>query len=304
MYTYIAYRNLKDHFFQNSCCGGTPVNNDYRLTLVKDGNRHLLTLGSLNYAVTKESGDKFIEDVLSKCTAEHKGFFPLIQSLNGKETAAVIEMTREVDMGTTTMQQYFYYDMDDEVLLQMLDNLRAKSGEPLSSRELMNYCYPNAVLPEEDFELQSIYHGIYCKPENRPISVIQTFLPDKKKSRFWIRNNGLSVEIRDGDNEITYDVPSELLPEIKNKVRELCSKPAEAYVEHGEWEAYIKFGKDEKRIFTDPENTMKLLEEIASKGELQSTETVDTNKYYPVGKISLGTGFTGLGMIGFMGNRT
>jgi len=52
---------------------------------------------------------------------------------------------------------------------------------------------------------------------------------------------------------------------IKEKVRELCSKPEEAYVEHGEWEGYITFGKDEKRIFTDPENTKKLLEEIASK---------------------------------------
>lgn len=301
MYLYIAYRNLKDHFSQNNMCGGTPVNNDYRFTCIKDGIYYLLTLDHSNYAVSKERGDKFIEDVLSKCTGEHQGFFPLCPSLNGKETASVVEMTRKVDNGRFTMNQNIYYDMDDEVLLQMLEDLRSDSGEPLDSKALMNYCYPNAVLPDEDFELVTIYHGIYCKPENRPNSVIQTFFPDKRISHLWRRKDGLSVEIREDDNKITYDIPVELLPEIKDKVRQLCREPAEAYVEHGSWEGYIKFGKDEERIFTDPDKTLSLLKDIASKGEVISTEAVDKHKYYPVVNNPLGGAFTGFGMIGMSG---
>ena len=125
MYLYIAYRNLKDHYAQNNACGGPPCNNDYRFNAICDGVYYLLTKGNMNYAVS----------VKSKCNGEHFGYFPLVPSLNGKETAAVVEMSQD--------RNHFYYDMDDELLLQMLDDLKAKSGNPLNERELMNYCYPN-----------------------------------------------------------------------------------------------------------------------------------------------------------------
>ena len=300
MHVYIAYRNLKEHFIQNNMCGAAPVNNDYRFTPVKDGIYFLLTQNNMNYAVSKEAGDKFIEDVLSKCSGEHPGLFPLCQSLDGKETAAVIELSRVVDNGRTSTDRYFYYDMDADVLLQMLDDLRSGSGEPMDSEALMNYCYPNAVLPEGDFELDTIYHGIYCKPDNTPNSVIRTTFPDKKASRFWTRKDGLSVEIREDNNEITYDIPAGLLPEIKDKVRQLCSEPAKAYVEHGSFEGFIRFGKDKERIFTDPDKTLALLKEIASHGTVSSTEAVDTNKFYSVGKPPFGGAFTGFGMMGIL----
>ena len=303
MHVYIAYRNLKDHYFQNALCGGPPLNNDYRFTPVKDGVYYLLTQNNLNYAVSKEEGDKFIEDVLSKCSGEHQGLFPpLCQSLDGKETAAVVELSRTVDNGRISTEQYYYCDMDADVLLQMLDDLKSLSGEPLDHKALMNYCYPNAVLPEGDFELVTIYHGIYCKPDNTSNSVIQMVFPDKRTSRFWIRKDGLSVEIREGDNEITYDVPTDFLPEIKDKVRLLCKEPAEAYVEHGDWEGFIRFGKKEERIFTDPDKTLELLKEIASRGSVLSTEAVDTNKYYPVNKFPAGVSPLGFGMMGIFGN--
>lgn len=171
MYLYIAYRNLKDHYAQNNLCGGPSYNNDYRFTAICDGVYYLLTKDNMNYAVSKENGDKFIEEVKSKCTGEHPNFFPLVPSLNGKETTAVVEMSQG--------RNQFYYDMDDELLFQMLDDLKAKSGEPLNERELMDYCYPNPALPEGDFELCEIYHGIYFKPDNTPASVIGSFDPDK-----------------------------------------------------------------------------------------------------------------------------
>ena len=303
MHVYIAYRNLKDHYFQNTLCGGPPINNDYRFTSVKDCIYYLLTKDKMNYAVSKEAGDKFIADVLSKCTGEHQGLFPpLCQSLDGKETAAVVEVSRTEDNGRISAEQSFYYDMDADVLLQMLDDLKSASGDPLDHKALMNYCYPNAVLPEGDFELVTIYHGIYCKPDNTSNSVIQTVFPDKRSSHFWIRKDGLSVEIRDGDNEVTYDVPSDLLPEIKDKVRQLCKEPAEAYAEHGDWEGFIRFGKKEERIFTDPDKTLALLKEIASRGSVLSTEAVDTNKYYSVNKLPTGFSPLGFGMMGILGN--
>ena len=58
-------------------------------------------------------------------------------------------------------------------------------------------------------------------------------------------------------------IPSGLIPEIKSKVRELCREPAEAYVENGDWEGYIRFNKNEEMIFTDPDKTLALLKEIA-----------------------------------------
>lgn len=76
-------------------------------------------------------GNKFIEDVLSKCTGEHRGFFPLTPSLNGKETAAVVETEREVDNNGRKSLRTFYYDMDAEVLFQMLEGLRMSTGELL-----------------------------------------------------------------------------------------------------------------------------------------------------------------------------
>lgn len=301
MYVYIAYRNLRDNFAQNSACGGVPVNNDYRFTLANDTDRFLLTQGGANYAVSKEAGNKFIEDVLSKCTGEHRGFFPLTPSLNGKETAAVVETERNVDMNGRTVKQVFYMDMDDEVLLQMLEELKACSGAPLDERALINYCYPNAVLPEGDFDLTYIYHGIYCKPENKPVSVIQTIFPDKRVSCFRVNKDGLTVLIREEDNDVTYSVPDELLPEISEKVRQLCSEPAEAYVEHGNYEGFVRFDKDEKRIFTDPDKTLTLLKEIASKGEVRSAEAVDKSKYYPVNGLPNGlAGGFGMGFFSMM----
>lgn len=302
MDVYIAYRNLRDFFAQNNACGGIPVNNDYRFTPVKDGIYYLLTWSNNNYAVSKEDGEKFIEEVLQKCTDEHPGFFPLVPSVNGKDAAAVIEITRDVEKNGFTRKRPFYCDMDAEVLLEMLENLRAKSGAPMDERALMNYLYPNAVLPEGDFDLNYIYHGIYCKEEPRPAATIQTFFPDKRISHLWTTKDGMSVEIREDDTEKTYKVPTELIPEIKEKVRELCKEPAEAYVEHGDWEGYIRFDKDKKRIFTDPDKTLALLKEIASKSEFESTEEVDKGKYYPVGKNAMGNGFIGLGMMGFAMN--
>ena len=72
MYLYIAYRNLKDHYAQNNACGGAPYNNDYRFTAICDGVYYLLTKGNMNYAVSKENGDKFIEEVKSRLLTEKK----------------------------------------------------------------------------------------------------------------------------------------------------------------------------------------------------------------------------------------
>ena len=299
MYMYIAHRNLKDHYHYNSGCGGVPYNNDYKFTAVKDGMYYLLTRYNENYAVSKEAGEKFIEDVVSKCTGDHQGSFPFAPSYNGKEIAAVVELEREVETERGSFRRDFYFDMDEAVLFQMLEELRAGSGEPLDARGLINYCYPNAVLPEEDFDLKRIYYGLYCKEEPVPAGVIQMYHPDKKASSFWANDDGLHVEIREEDKEIVYSIPAELLPWIKEQVRQLCKEPAEAYVEHGDPEGFIRFGKDEERIFTDPDKTLALLKEIASKGEKTSEKEVDKSRFYPVRGVQNGpmTGFAG--MFGF-----
>ena len=192
----------------------------------------------------------------------------------------------------------FYYDMDDELLLQMLDDLKAKSGEPLSERELMNYCYPNPALPEGNFELCEIYHGIYFKPDNTPASVIGSFDSDKKISCLKVNRNGSSIQIREGDKNVISKVPEDLIPWVKEKVRELCSEPAEAYVENGCCEGYIKFGKKKDRIFTDPVKTLELLNEIASKSEYEKTEEAVNNvqvaNTFPMGA------FPGINLMGGM----
>ena len=297
MYIYIAYRDLKDHIALSSVSGGVPVNNDYRFTRANEGDNYLLIKDGADYAVSKEAGDRFIEKVLAGCGDEHPGYFPEDAVPAGSGKAAVIESEREVESNGRKLKRVFYYDMDPEVLFQMMEDLRKNSGDPLDARALMNYCYPNAVLPEGDIGLTYIYHGIYCKPENKPASVIQTIFPDKRVSCFRVNKEGLSVLIREEDNDVTYSVPDELLPEISEKVRQLCEEPAEAYVEHGNYEGYVRFGEDEKRIFTDPDKTLTLLKEIASKGEVRSAEAVDKSKYYPVNGLpnglagGFGTGF-------------
>ena len=64
-------------------------------------------------------------------------------------------------------------------------------------------------------------------------------------------------------------MPAGLISEIRSEVRELCKEPAEAYVENGSWEAFVNFGGKGDRIFTDPEKTLALLKNIASKSVLK-----------------------------------
>lgn len=271
MNVYIAYRDLVRFNLEMNGTGGNPSNSDFRLTTVKD-DIFLLTCGGDDYAVANETAEKFIDEVLSKCTGKHRGFFPTESYLNSMSTAAVVE--KEENHIT------YYYDMDDKVLLQMLEDLKSKSGAPLTRRELINYCYPNPELPD-DFELNSITHQIYPGPDNTPVSVIRTHFPDKKTSCFTVSDGVASVKIRDDDSTKLYDVPAELIPEITGKVRELCKEPAEAYVEKGAWESFIEFDKKSKRIFTDPDKTIALLNDIASKSIFRSSEVIDKEKYHP-----------------------
>ncbi|MBR4431343.1 MAG: hypothetical protein IKS75_08615, partial [Clostridiales bacterium] len=140
--------------------------------------------------------------------------------------------------------------------------------EPLTERELINHCYPNPALPDGDLELDSIYHQLYFKPAYPATSAIMPPGPDKRSSFLWINPESIRIEIIDNDIKSKYEVPAGLIPEIKEKARALCKEPAEAYVEDGNWESFVKFGKKGERIFTDPDKTFELLKEIASKSTL------------------------------------
>ena len=271
MSVYIAYRDLVKYRFQMTLCGGPPINPDFRLATVRN-DIYLLTCGRDDYAVTKERGEQFKTEVLSKTTGSHDGLFPMDAEHNGKKTAAVIEINED---GRTT-----WYDFDDELMLKMLTELKEELGEPLDRRGLINHCYPNPALPE-DFELKTIYHQIYCGPDNTPQAAIRIMFPDTVTSRLWTFGDEHFVVIREGNNENKYKVPDTLIPDIKEKVRELCREPAEAYVEPGKWESYIQFGETKEQIFTDPDKTLELLNYIASGSEFISTSQIDTNKYYP-----------------------
>lgn len=65
--------------------------------------------------------------------------------------------------------------------------------------------------------------------------------------------------------KIFYNVSDELIQGIKEKVRQLCADPKEAYAENGAPEGFIRFGREKERIFTDPDKTLELLGWIASK---------------------------------------
>lgn len=289
MSVYIAYRDLVNYNFQMTLCGGPPTNPDFRLATVQSG-VYLLTCGGKDYAVTKERGEQFKNEVLSKTTGSHAGHFPMmVPEHNGKTTAAVIEITE--DSNTT------WYDLDDELMLKMLTDLKDELGEPLDRRGLINHCYPNPELPE-DFELQTIYHQIYCAPEYTPQAVVRTMFPDTETSRLWTFGDEYFVVIREGLNENKYKVPDSLIPDIKDRVRELCKDPAEAYVEPGKWESYIQFGKTKERIFTDPGKTLELINYIASNSEFISTSQIDTSKYYPYNSPPANA----FGMMGIMNN--
>ena len=104
MSVYIAYRDLVNYQFQTNLCGGPPLNPDFRLATVQNG-VYLLTCGNKDYAVTKERGEQFKEDVLSKATGSHDGYFPRETEHNCKTTAAVIEIYED--------NKNTWYDFDD-----------------------------------------------------------------------------------------------------------------------------------------------------------------------------------------------
>jgi len=293
MYKYIGYRDLPRYFNEHNQMGGTPTNSDSRLTTTEN-DVFLLTFAGANYAITQERAEQFVQEVLSKCTDKHKGFFPRGPEYNGKSTAAVVEIRED--------NEYFYYDMDDELLLQMLTDLKDECGSPLDHRGLINHCYPNPKLPEGDYDLKSIYHQIYYLPSNRPISVIDNFKPDKKTSRLVFTDDEVKVEIREDSEERTYIVPQSLIPEIKTKVRELCANPVEAFVENGNWESFVYFSEigaskadKDKRIFTAPDDALALLKDIASKSTLKETKKIENNN-----NGAIGGAFMGLGMMSMM----
>ena len=97
MSIYIGYRNLKQHFQDNICGGGILPNRDCRLEKT-EGDDYLLTFQGAAYAVSKERAEQFINEVLDKCTGRHSGCYPLAPSVNGKETAAVIEETEDLEL--------------------------------------------------------------------------------------------------------------------------------------------------------------------------------------------------------------
>ena len=286
-YVYIGYRDLPRYFNDQTQMGGTPFNSDIRLSTSVAG-AYLLSYSGQDYAVSNERGEKFTEEVLAKCTDKHRGFFPLGPSYNDQTVAAVIEIHEGRD--------YSYYDMDAEELLQMLTALRDESGEPLDRRGVINHCYPNPKLPEGDFFLQGIYHQKFI-PDNSSPSVIQAVRYDKVTSNFWVYDGEAHIEVREGNIENKYDVPAELIPEIKEKVRALCEDPAEAYVEDGAFEAFVNFGENgEKKIFTKPDETLALLKEIASKSVFKESEEIKDFSFY--GGAASRSAFQNIGMFG------
>ena len=273
MNVYIGYRDLPEYIKQQGGFGGVPQNPDDRLATVENG-VFLLTFKGADYAVSKERGEEFTEEVLSKCTAKHRGFFPFEPSYNGKTKAAVIEISKDHD--------YSYYDMDEEVLLEMLTALKDEAGDPLDRRGRINHCYPNPSLPEGDYGLHGITHQIYFIPSNKPVSVMEPVKPDKKTSRFFADKDGGTLCIREDNSNKEYVVPADLIPEIREKARQLCQNPVEAYVENGSWESFVEFGEGGKqRIFTSPDDTIALLKDIASKSVLKETEETDQTKQTP-----------------------
>lgn len=271
MEVYIGYRDYSKYEQAMGGMGGTPVNSDNRLATAGNG-AYLLTFDGLDYAVSDERGEKFAEEVLAKCTGKHRGFFPEEPPYDNKVSAAIVEISKD--------REHAYYDMDAAELLKMLTALRDESGEPLDRCGVINHCYPNPKLPEGDFVLSSIIHQKYI-PDNAPVSVIPASNPDKVASEFRFSNGEAMLEIREDNIKNTYHVPDELIPEIKEKVKELCSDPAEAYVEEGDFESYVRFGgKDGERIFTDPDRTIELLKEIASKSVLKGSEEVKGAPFY------------------------
>lgn len=296
-YVYIGYRNLLAYSLEQEKAGGKPQNLDLRLWVSERG-AYLLTYGGLDYAVSVERAEKFTADVLSKCTGKHWGFFPVNHpnAYVNNQYAAVVEVHEGRD--------YSYYDMDAEVLLQMLTELKDECGEPLDRRGLINHCYPNPVLPDGDFELVSIWHKIFIYDDTPP-SVRRSYIPDARSSNFWINKNGAHLDLREENVVKKYDVPAELIPEIKTKVRQLCADPAEAYVENGSWESFVKFGEDgEERLFTKPDATYELLKEIASKSVLKETEEKKSDGANPISGNPFGmTGFMGLNMFTAAANQ-
>ena len=271
MEVYIGYRLYSKYVQAMGGMGGTSANSDDRLATAGNG-AYLLTFDGLDYAVSDERGGKFTEEVLAKCTGKHRGFFPEEPPYDNEVSAAIVEISKD--------REHAYYDMDAAELLKMLTALRDESGEPLDRRGVINHCYPNPRLPEGDFDLTGIIHRKYI-PDNTPVSVIPASTPDKVTSEFRFSEGEAVLEIRDEDIKNTYHVPAELIPEIKEKVRQLCSDPAEAYVEDGAFESFVRFGgKDGQRIFTYPDKTIELLKEIASKSELKGTEEVKGVSFY------------------------
>ena len=287
MSVYIGLRDLASFYASLNICGGTFENLDSRLTTVKD-DIFLLTFAGQDYAVSKERAEQFIAEVISKSTGSHPGSFPMKPALSGSGTVAVVEIPDG--------DEKKHYDFDADLLSQMLTALKDECGSPLDKRGLINYCYPNPSLPE-DFDLKTIYHQIYCAPEYTPQAVVRTMFPDTETSRLWTFGDEHFVVIREGLYENKYKVPDSLIPDIKDKVRELCKDPAEAYVEPGKWESYIQFGKTKERIFTDPGKTLELLNYIASNSEFISTSQIDTSKYYPYNSPPANA----FGMMGIMG---
>ncbi|MBR4628068.1 MAG: hypothetical protein IKO47_10285 [Ruminococcus sp.] len=262
---YVILRNVYEYCATQAMCGGTPPSVDegfFRYT----GERYLLRMksgvGFSDYAVPDDAANDFMDWIKQNLDEKAPPFIDTI-SLRGKQ-----EYHAFANIGRDE------YSLDPERLRETMNSLREKCSGPMSARECYNYLHPQPAPLEEDFRTFSVAHALCTPPHNYTLPCPP---PENYKSCLSNKSGKAYIILWHNSKKLSCDIPDEVIPYIKEQLRELTQKTAEPYNIPGDWYARVQIDNSKLEYSVDPIAAIQFLRDAAGKCglELDSLENPD-----------------------------
>ncbi|MBR7088022.1 MAG: hypothetical protein IKI38_01595 [Mogibacterium sp.] len=229
--------------------GGLPVNTDNRLWK-DEGAPFVLSFYeegiTYHYAVRDEDA----EDIIGRIGKWYEDNPDARVPGNDQQDSASVEL------GTYRARVF----PDVELLKAWFEELRAKSGSPLSGEEYYHYINPAPAPVEGEVHVTKIVEQAVVPPQPPSLPVPPH---DRMRSEIRIEDGTAVLLICSGGVYLEYVIPEALIPDINEAAGEMLAKHADGY--HSEWEedAWLEVSGRDEKFDIEPEDALALFEKIA-----------------------------------------
>lgn len=249
---YVILRNVNEFCVTQAMTGGTPPSVDEYFMRYHD-NAYLLRMKSertfLDYAVPVDEVNAFA-DWIKQNLGEKQRWISTFD-LRGKQEYHAFAVIGSDE-----------YTLDPDQLREKMNGLREKCGEPLNPRECYNYLHPQPKPLQGDFTRFSVSHALCTPPHNHTLPCPP---PENYKSYLSNPNGKAYIVLWHNDKKLSCDIPDELIPYIKEQLRELTQKTCEPYNTSGDWYARINIDNSTLDYSVDPIAAIQFLRDVAER---------------------------------------